>query len=505
MAASASEACPVVLVSGFLGPNNEAWCERYWGEAAALSTQKSPVLVVPVSCVGSALDRACEMFARILGTRVDYGEAHAAEAGHARFGKDYTGSAAYAAWSAEHPIHVVGHSFGGNTVRVFKYLVATDYFGVGTSAAWVRSTTTLSSPLKGSLLTYKLGASEDHNESKPVHRFSPGYMLGLSVHFYELFCHKTGLDAFFDFGMSQWNVEEKGLKFFLYSLLGGSNGGGTPAVCARDNAAHDMTIQAAFEWNERIAQAVAKDPHHTEFNFVANKKNLLNYSLVGNTRELFRPRSVTSLSSGSSTTASHSGSEIDSDSDDDDYSIAAAANTDIPRQVGEPVARLSEAKEAALLLASDDVAPIEGAAAAAATTAAAPATEESSFLWRGTLFLRDFWVYHLAKRVFASKYAIEFAEKHHEDAFSVKEYIESGGDGLCNAFAQFESNSTLREEDLDAAHRKLGFAPGQYTVLMNERHDHFSVVPFPDSTTDQREFFQRLFRTLRNVQCPPLI
>lgn len=480
--ADSSSNCPIVLVSGFLGPNNARWCEMYWGEAAKQSTESSPVIVMPVSCVGSAHDRACEIFAQLLGIRVDYGEKHSHEAGHDRFGKDFSQDLpAYSTWSAKNPIHIVGHSFGGNTVRAFKYLVATDFWGIGTSAAWVRSTTTLSSPLKGSLLTYQLGAAEDHTDCKPVRRFSPGYMLGMTVHFYELFCHKTKLDQFFDFGMSQWNVESGGLRFFIYSLLGGHNGGGTPAVCARDNAAHDMTIQAALEWNERIAKAVEDDPNHIEFNFVANKKGLLDYSLIHNTKKLLRPPSVTSLSSASISA---------SDSDIDDEETSSGGDSPAIER------KLSDREANEVLIAEVKTDPTRDNAQLSDSLS----NEKHSIWYRGTLFLRDFWVYHLANRVFASSYTLQFEEKRHHEAFSVENYIESGGDGLCNAYAQFESHFTLSEEEL--ASRKAPFAPGQYTVLMNERHDHFSVVPFPDSTSDQRNFFQRVFGVLRALPCP---
>ena len=48
-----------------------------------------------VGPVSSNYDRACELYAQIKGTRVDYGQVHSQRYGHARYGKDYTGRGLY--------------------------------------------------------------------------------------------------------------------------------------------------------------------------------------------------------------------------------------------------------------------------------------------------------------------------------------------------------------------------------------------------------------------------
>jgi triacylglycerol lipase len=48
--------------------------------------------------ISSNWDRACELYAQIKGTVVDYGQAHSAKYGHARYGKDYRGKGFYPAW-----------------------------------------------------------------------------------------------------------------------------------------------------------------------------------------------------------------------------------------------------------------------------------------------------------------------------------------------------------------------------------------------------------------------
>ena len=77
-----------------------------------------------VAPTGSAWDRACELYAQIAGTRVDYGAAHSAEYRHDRFGRDFTGNALIPEWSPEARLVLIGHSFGGVTSRLFAELLA---------------------------------------------------------------------------------------------------------------------------------------------------------------------------------------------------------------------------------------------------------------------------------------------------------------------------------------------------------------------------------------------
>ncbi|MBQ9152522.1 MAG: hypothetical protein IJ130_01760 [Solobacterium sp.] len=77
-----------------------------------------------VSPKGSAWDRACELYAQLTGTRIDYGKVHSEKAGHPRFGKDFSGCPLIPVWDEEHPAVLIGHSFGGATVRLFSHLTA---------------------------------------------------------------------------------------------------------------------------------------------------------------------------------------------------------------------------------------------------------------------------------------------------------------------------------------------------------------------------------------------
>jgi len=413
-----SAACPVVLVSGFLGPANEHWCKYYWGEAIGLNTPESPVILASVSCVGSCHDRACEIYAQLRGCRVDYGEDHAAECGHDRFGRDYTGKGKWPHWDEAHPVHLVGHSFGGNTVRALRYLLACDFFGHGTSSAFLRSTTTLSAPIKGTLLTYMLGASEDHDPSRPVRRFSTGYMLGMGVHLYELVAPRVGLDRFVDLGMDYWRFGEGGLKAFFRSHGSGPEGGGSPPIRALDNAAHDMTFAAAQEWCERVRRVLDADPYAFEFNLVAKKAGILTYT-IQKARERLMPEG---------------------------------------RLVSLP-----------------------------------------SLIYNSILVCRDLWVSLGASSVNSSDFGLVIQDKGKQ---RVDDHLVGESDGLCSSAAQFESDLVLGigEAQRLAQHNQL--RPGQYTIPLPDKHDHFSIVPFPDEAADQHTFFADLFAMLRSLPQP---
>ncbi|MBR4051416.1 MAG: hypothetical protein IKK09_13065 [Clostridia bacterium] len=115
-----------------------------------------------VAGTASAWDRACELYAQLTGTVVDYGAAHSARCGHDRYGKDFTGKALIDEWDSTNKINILGHSFGGATVRLFASLMAVGSeeemnaspndvspFFTGGKADWIYSVTSLAAPHNG--------------------------------------------------------------------------------------------------------------------------------------------------------------------------------------------------------------------------------------------------------------------------------------------------------------------------------------------------------------------
>ena len=101
----------------------------YWGMRggdlmAYLKEKGYACYAASVSPVGSAWDRACELYAQLAGTRVDYGETHSREFRHERFGRDFSDKPLIPEWNEDTRLVPIGHSFGGATIRLFAQLLS---------------------------------------------------------------------------------------------------------------------------------------------------------------------------------------------------------------------------------------------------------------------------------------------------------------------------------------------------------------------------------------------
>lgn len=151
----------------------------YWGATSCNLMQELTALgydccAPSVGPASSAWDRACELYAQLTGTRVDYGEAHAKEFAHERYGETYE-SALIPHWGEmdengnQIKINLVGHSFGGATVRLLAHFLAygdetekaaapdSSPLFAGGKGDWVYSITALTAPHNGTTLLYAIG------------------------------------------------------------------------------------------------------------------------------------------------------------------------------------------------------------------------------------------------------------------------------------------------------------------------------------------------------------
>lgn len=124
---------PVVFVHGYIGWGEEDGLSHvlgYWGQGEnnILKHLESRGVEVHAPSLGpytSAWDRSCELWAYLFGGRVDYGKVHSAKHGHARYGRVYEHGAIedLGKIEAHKKINIIGHSFGGPTVKVFVELM----------------------------------------------------------------------------------------------------------------------------------------------------------------------------------------------------------------------------------------------------------------------------------------------------------------------------------------------------------------------------------------------
>jgi triacylglycerol lipase len=122
---------PIVFVHGLGGWGDGTgvnYLVPHWGMTAGsmekqLNAAGYKAVAVSVGPVSSAWDRACELYAHLTGTRTDYGAAHSALHNHERYGTDYSGGALLPGFGEDgEKIHLIGHSFGGATARLFAQL-----------------------------------------------------------------------------------------------------------------------------------------------------------------------------------------------------------------------------------------------------------------------------------------------------------------------------------------------------------------------------------------------
>lgn len=254
---TAAERYPTVYVHGLMG-----WGERdemysalpYWG----LTSDLMPYLTgkgyesyaASVGPISSAWDRACELYAQLTGTTVDYGAAHAAQYGHDRYGVTYD-KPLFEGWGADKKVNLVGHSFGGATIRLFLDILAdgsqaerdaaaaagteVSPFFAGGKADWVNSLTTLAAPHDG---TTFIECCSDVTQMAAELSTAMAKMLGISDY-----------KGVYDFQLEQFGFYRKDGETVLEALDRVLR---SDFLSHNDNVFVDLTIDKALELNDGI-------------------------------------------------------------------------------------------------------------------------------------------------------------------------------------------------------------------------------------------------------------
>ncbi|MBG0811545.1 hypothetical protein IY145_19515 [Methylosinus sp. H3A] len=231
----------VVFVHGLMGwgPNDLGGLP-YWGDAPAQFTPRFRTHLAKCGPLSSVHDCACELFAQIVGARIDYGESHSAGAGHARFSRDYTGRGFVEGWSAENPVIVIGHSAGAQTCRMLQNLLARDFWGVGSSADWVEAIVAISGPLNGSTLAYRYC---DEEQGKP--KMLPSALVAGALSVVSALS-SVGASRLYDLHLDHWTREEASGELFAQRL------DASRFVESGDNLGCDVTLHGAAHLNRSL-------------------------------------------------------------------------------------------------------------------------------------------------------------------------------------------------------------------------------------------------------------
>jgi len=255
---------PYILVHGLGGWGAESGINEnapYWGATTGslvqyLNGQGYTAVEASVGPFSSTWDRACELYAQLTGTRVDYGEAHAKANNHARYGRTYD-KPLIDGWGTDtdsgqlRKINLVGHSFGGPTIRLLTSLLengAQEEASAGGDTLsplfkggkgdWVNSVTTLDSPNNGSTLVNVL------DEYKLTSLLLDACLAFAGV------AGNSPVNGYLDFHLEQFGISavpgQKKSISEMKDTLENIFGTGT------DNATNDLSLSGAAQLNKLI-------------------------------------------------------------------------------------------------------------------------------------------------------------------------------------------------------------------------------------------------------------
>lgn len=258
---------PIVLIHGFFGwGHDEMGNYRYWGGnkdiQKILEKNGHTVFNVSVGPISSNWDRAVEVYYQLKGGQLDYGYGHSTKYGLIQKPSDKKYKGLYTEWDENHPIHIIGHSMGGQTARMLQYLLETEIYKdslgnkneeselLGQSKkGWISSITTLATPHDGSTL------ADIVTKTFPFVQ----YFIGLAGVF--------GTN-FYNFDLSQWNLfraPDETWSSYVRRMRSHK------AWDTKNISAWDLSLEGAAELNGYLN--ASPDIYYFSFVFSATKKN----------------------------------------------------------------------------------------------------------------------------------------------------------------------------------------------------------------------------------------
>ena len=259
--------CPIILIHGFLGwGRDELPKYYYWGGKIDLEQMLKDagheVYTVSVGPISSNMDRAIETFYQIKGGQLDYGIIRSDSLGIIQkpAGKYYEGL--YPQWSEKNPIHIIGHSQGGQTARMLETLLKTHLNNEESILlskihnGWIKSITTIATPHNGSTLV-------------PI-------MINIFPFALDLAPWLGGIDIasinnLYSFDLEHWGVEKQDDEslFQYYQRIGNSSLAESKNLCS-----WDLSIEGSLKFNQNYKTDL--NVYYFSFATSATKKYLRN-------------------------------------------------------------------------------------------------------------------------------------------------------------------------------------------------------------------------------------
>lgn len=295
-----SKSYPYIFIPGMVGwgtdyPGYDKF--PYWGGGFTIGQYDNLIDILNAAGIkayatspgpfNSAWDRACEVYAALTGTVVDYGKAHSEKHNHERYGFSYEGKAIMGQpWNLKDKINLLGYSFGTEVARLLTSLLAfgnedeiaatgdntSELFKGGYKS--VNACITLSAPHNGTPLANLL-----------VDTKAPMFFLATLFHFFG--CTIGNYVGPVSLQLSHFGVTpEQGIKRVGFNLSKLYN-----YYSSKDNCGYDMTIRGARELNKTIK--LSPDTYYYSYGTYSTvtDEETGRQNIIGNTSWMFKPTS----------------------------------------------------------------------------------------------------------------------------------------------------------------------------------------------------------------------
>tara|TARA_B110000444_G_C18822850_1_gene588665 strand:- start:831 stop:2036 length:1206 start_codon:yes stop_codon:yes gene_type:complete len=259
---------PIVLVHGFLGWGElEMGKYKYWGGkndiASKLREEGFIVYVTSVGPISSNWDRAVELYYQIKGGQVDYGYRHSKKFGLIQKPNNKSYKGLYTKWDSNNPIHLIGHSMGGQTIRMLQYLLENEF---------------LKDSLNNILEHSDLLKNKNKNYIKSITSFATPHngttlvnlvpkMLPLIKYFINI--SKIVGGEYYNFDLNQWGFKRnEGETWFSYSKRMKNH----RAWETKNISAYDLSVDGAAHLNSFLR--VSEDIYYFSYSFSSTHNDL---------------------------------------------------------------------------------------------------------------------------------------------------------------------------------------------------------------------------------------